>query len=56
MLFLDVLSPLLQSSEYTEDISALQKSADFVKAFILGFEVQVRREEEARGCWKEGRG
>mmetsp|Transcript_2363 Transcript_2363/g.7213 ORF Transcript_2363/g.7213 Transcript_2363/m.7213 type:complete len:266 (-) Transcript_2363:81-878(-) len=30
----------LRTSEYTEDISALQKSADFVKAFILGFEVQ----------------
>eukprot|EP00727_Mastigamoeba_balamuthi_P009810 m51a1_g5451 putative rna-binding protein pno1 (229) ;mRNA; f:210239-211144 len=30
----------LQTSQYTEEIGALQKSADFVKAFILGFEVK----------------
>eukprot|EP01129_Flabellula_baltica_P008180 TRINITY_DN322_c0_g1_i1.p1 TRINITY_DN322_c0_g1~~TRINITY_DN322_c0_g1_i1.p1 ORF type:complete len:226 (+),score=64.81 TRINITY_DN322_c0_g1_i1:46-723(+) len=30
----------LKTSQYTEDYGALQKSADFVRAFILGFEVQ----------------
>ncbi|CAM9783379.1 unnamed protein product, partial [Sphacelaria rigidula] len=30
----------LKSSEHTEDASALQKTADFVQAFMLGFEVQ----------------
>jgi len=29
----------LKTSPYTEDISALQKGADFVQAFLLGFEV-----------------
>lgn len=31
----------LKSSEHTQDASALQKAADFVQAFMLGFEVQV---------------
>lgn len=30
----------LRTSEHTDQISALQKSADFVKAFLMGFEVQ----------------
>lgn len=31
----------LQTCEATEDPGALQKAADFVKAFTLGFDVQV---------------
>lgn len=31
----------LKSSKHTQDASALQKTADFVQAFMLGFEVQV---------------
>lgn len=31
----------LKSSKHTEDASALQKTADFIQAFMLGFEVQV---------------
>ena len=30
----------IQTSEFTEDIGALQRAADFVKAFLLGFEVK----------------
>ena len=30
----------LRTSQYTEQISSLQKGADFVKAFIMGFEIQ----------------
>ena len=30
----------LKSSEHTADIASLQKSADFVQAFMMGFEVQ----------------
>lgn len=30
----------LRTSEYTEDVSALQKAADFVKAYMLGFAVE----------------
>jgi len=29
----------LRTSEYTEDSGAIQKAADFIKAFMLGFEV-----------------
>jgi len=29
----------LRTSEYTEDTGAIQKAADFIKAFMLGFEV-----------------
>ena len=29
-----------QTSEHTKDIGAIQKGADFVKAFALGFDVQ----------------
>jgi len=29
----------LRTSEYTEDIGALQKAADFVQAFMLGFDI-----------------
>ena len=31
----------LRTSEHTEHVSALQKSADFLKAFLLGFDIQV---------------
>eukprot|EP00005_Dracoamoeba_jomungandri_P011037 CAMPEP_0174264042 /NCGR_PEP_ID=MMETSP0439-20130205/21086_1 /TAXON_ID=0 /ORGANISM="Stereomyxa ramosa, Strain Chinc5" /LENGTH=145 /DNA_ID=CAMNT_0015349737 /DNA_START=207 /DNA_END=644 /DNA_ORIENTATION=+ len=30
----------LRTSEHTEDAGAIQKAADFLKAFMLGFEVQ----------------
>ena len=30
----------IKTSEQTEDIQSLQKAADFVKAFALGFEVE----------------
>lgn len=30
----------LQTSNKTEDVGAIQKSADFLKAFMLGFEIQ----------------
>lgn len=31
----------MQTSKDTKDIGAIQKAADFVQAFILGFEVEV---------------
>ena len=31
----------LRTSDLTEDISSIQKSADFLKAFMLGFEIQA---------------
>jgi rRNA processing protein Krr1/Pno1 len=33
---------ILQTSKHTKDIGALQKGADFVKAYALGFDVNVR--------------
>ena len=30
----------IQTSEYTEDIGAIQRAADFIKAFLLGFEIK----------------
>ena len=30
----------LRTSDKTEDVSAIQKAADFLKAFMLGFEIQ----------------
>lgn len=33
-----------QAGKETEDIGALQRAEDFVKAFILGFEVDVSRD------------
>ena len=32
---------VVQTSKHTKDISELQKGADFVKAFALGFDVNV---------------
>jgi RNA-binding protein PNO1 len=32
-----------QTSKFTKDIGAIQKGADFVKAYALGFDVNVRR-------------
>ncbi len=32
----------IRANEDTDDVSNLQKAADFVKAFILGFDVDVR--------------
>lgn len=31
----------MRTSEHTEEVSALQKSHDFIRAFLMGFEVQV---------------
>lgn len=33
---------LLKTSKHTKDIGALQKGADFIKAYALGFDVNVR--------------
>lgn len=44
----------LKSSKHTQDASALQKTADFIQAFMLGFEVQVVL--LAGGGIREGRG
>ena len=33
---------MYETSEHTPDISYLQKAADFVSAFMLGFDVDVR--------------
>jgi len=35
----------LRTSEHTEEVSALQKSHDFIRAFLMGFDVQVLRFE-----------
>jgi RNA-binding protein PNO1 len=32
----------LQTCKETKEISALQKAADFVRAFVLGFDIEVR--------------
>jgi RNA-binding protein PNO1 len=32
----------IQTSKHTQDIGQIQKGADFVKAFALGFDVNVR--------------
>lgn len=34
--------PRTQTSEQTEDVGALQKAEDFLRAFVLGFDVNVR--------------
>lgn len=31
----------LQTSEHTEELGSLQKAADFVQAFMLGFAIEV---------------
>ena len=33
---------VLQSSKVTKDPGSIQKAADFVQAFMLGFDVEVR--------------
>lgn len=38
---------ILQTSKHTKDVGALQKGADFVKAYALGFDVNVRRLHES---------
>ena len=35
------LSVSVQTSKFTTDPGAIQKAADFVKAFMLGFDVEV---------------
>ena len=40
----DIHCDFFQTCKETEDIAALQKAADFVRAFILGFEVEVSRD------------
>ena len=35
-----LISAFLKTSPFTEDASYLQKAADFVQAFMLGFEVE----------------
>jgi RNA-binding protein PNO1 len=37
----DWLSAVVQTSSHTVEAGALVKGADFVRAFVLGFEVQV---------------
>lgn len=37
-------SPFCQTCKETQDIAALTKAADFVKAFVLGFQVDVSSE------------
>ena len=34
-----------QTSQHTTDIGSIQKGADFVKAFMLGFEIDVSKKE-----------
>ena len=38
-----VLIFFVQTSKHTKELGALQKGADFVKAFALGFDVNVSR-------------
>lgn len=40
-LTLDVLPTTPQTSKHTQDVGQIQKAADFLKAFALGFEVAV---------------
>lgn len=35
-----ILTHLLRMSKHTDNVAALQKGADFLKAFMMGFEVQ----------------
>ena len=44
-----------QSSKVTTDAGAIQKATDFVQAFMLGFDVEVRegQEEGREGRWRE---
>lgn len=39
---LTLLPHTLQTSKHTQDVGQIQKAADFIKAFALGFEVAVR--------------
>ena len=40
----------LQSSAKTKDIGAIQKGADFVRAFMLGFDVEVSGSQDPSFC------
>ena len=40
---LEAYTDVLQTSKHTKELGALQKGADFVKAFALGFDVNVSR-------------
>lgn len=31
-----------KTSEHTEDVGALQKAEDFIRAFVFGFDINVR--------------
>lgn len=42
---LNLTSFISQTCKETQDISALTKAADFVKAFVLGFQVEVSGSE-----------
>ncbi len=39
----DKILTCAQTSKHTKDIGAIQKGADFVKAYALGFDVNVSR-------------
>jgi len=41
-LIISYLCPVHQTSKHTEEVGSLQKGADFVKAYALGFDVNVR--------------
>lgn len=42
-LILGARTDVVQTSKHTKELGALQKGADFVKAFALGFDVNVSR-------------
>ena len=47
-----VMSLILQSSKFTKDPGAIQKAADFVQAFMLGFSVEVCAVHSGRQMWE----
>ena len=51
----DVIDQISQSSKFTKDPGAIQKAADFVQAFMFGFDVEVRGERGRRvSIWRVG--